>query len=485
MVAAYLDTRNHLIGWTIAHIGTLNRAAVEPRTIFQVVLLKNTAGIILAHNYHSCDPSPSAEDLAFTRRMREAGELVGVRLVDHPVLGDDERWVSLKQQGALWAMCQSDLRVGELQGRNPTRHTRTIPVQPTTAKLPVFPQNEWAGRFSPLLRLEMSLLEIRRQRGTEKPMRLKVILVLALLLGLPSFGLAWETSPSGHRQFVLGMEYSRVKELLNKSGLEVILGEPPNWKPKDFKEKAFLSSRNSSQGNDRGLLCGGLQSEFGWPKDQIYYALVFSASGTLKQITVALFPKGRKEVETLRALNYRLISDFDRDFQRVLPWEDRELADRVTPSGASVPSWVAGDGTGGLLGVNFLEQKKDSVLMVFVQVQEDPGSNPAELNGALSAGATADVSRGEKTEPKLPLNGDPQGTEEQKPDSSALTNEDVVKLSVSGMGDDLLIQLIGSSSVSLEISTNALLELKTNGISDRVIAAMLSREKSDRLESSN
>lgn len=99
MVAVYLDTRNRLIGWTIAHVGTINRAAVEPRTIFQIALSLNAAGLILAHNHPSGDPSPSAEDLAFTRRMADAGDLLGTRLVDHLILGEQSRWVSLRQRG--------------------------------------------------------------------------------------------------------------------------------------------------------------------------------------------------------------------------------------------------------------------------------------------------------------------------------------------------------------------------------------------------
>lgn len=99
MVAVYLDTRNRLIGWTIAHVGTINRAAAEPRTILQVALSLNAAGYILAHNHPSGDPAPSAEDLAFTRRMAEAGELIGIRLVDHLILGEQGRWVSLRERG--------------------------------------------------------------------------------------------------------------------------------------------------------------------------------------------------------------------------------------------------------------------------------------------------------------------------------------------------------------------------------------------------
>ena len=65
-----------------------------------MALLTNAAGIILAHNHPSGDPSPSAEDLAFTRRMAEAGDLIGIRLVDHLILASEEKWVSLRQRGA-------------------------------------------------------------------------------------------------------------------------------------------------------------------------------------------------------------------------------------------------------------------------------------------------------------------------------------------------------------------------------------------------
>ncbi len=100
MGALFLDTRNRAIGHQVAYIGTLTRAAVEPRGILSAALLANAAGIILFHNHPSGDPSPSAEDLAFTRRMAEAGEVVGVRVVDHVIVGEAPTYVSLRQRGA-------------------------------------------------------------------------------------------------------------------------------------------------------------------------------------------------------------------------------------------------------------------------------------------------------------------------------------------------------------------------------------------------
>ena len=99
MGALYLDTRNRLIGETELYRGTLNRAAVEPRAILKQGLLRDAASLVLFHTHPSGDPSPSAEDLGFTRRMVEAGELVGLHLVDHLVLGSGGAWTSLRRRG--------------------------------------------------------------------------------------------------------------------------------------------------------------------------------------------------------------------------------------------------------------------------------------------------------------------------------------------------------------------------------------------------
>ena len=97
--AVYLDTRNRLLAERELYRGTLNRAAVEPRLILKEGLLRGAAAMIVFHTHPSGDPTPSAEDLAFTRRLAEAGEIVGIRLVDHLVLGGGPRWISLAERG--------------------------------------------------------------------------------------------------------------------------------------------------------------------------------------------------------------------------------------------------------------------------------------------------------------------------------------------------------------------------------------------------
>ena len=97
--ALYLDSRNRLIAERELYRGALQRAAVEPRLVLKEGLLRGAAGCIVFHTHPSGDPTPSAEDLAFTRRLAEAGELVGLRLVDHLILAGPGRWVSIAQRG--------------------------------------------------------------------------------------------------------------------------------------------------------------------------------------------------------------------------------------------------------------------------------------------------------------------------------------------------------------------------------------------------
>jgi DNA repair protein RadC len=96
----FLDTQQQVIGHHIAYTGTLNRAPIEPRQIFACALLRNAAGIIVAHNHPSGVTDPSQEDINATRRLEQAGDLLGVRLHDHMIIGGEGRWRSLKAVAA-------------------------------------------------------------------------------------------------------------------------------------------------------------------------------------------------------------------------------------------------------------------------------------------------------------------------------------------------------------------------------------------------
>lgn len=101
MGALYLDARHRLIAETEAFRRTLIRAAAEPRPFLCAALSVGAASLALFHTHPSGDPSPSPEDIRFTRQMEEACAIVGVRLIDHLILGSATRWVSLKTRGVL------------------------------------------------------------------------------------------------------------------------------------------------------------------------------------------------------------------------------------------------------------------------------------------------------------------------------------------------------------------------------------------------
>ena len=93
-----LNTKSGLIGETEISKGTVNSAVTSPRELFVEALQKNAVSIVLLHNHPSGDPTPSKEDVLITRRIQEAGRLIGVELLDHIVIGDN-CYVSLREKG--------------------------------------------------------------------------------------------------------------------------------------------------------------------------------------------------------------------------------------------------------------------------------------------------------------------------------------------------------------------------------------------------
>jgi DNA repair protein RadC len=97
-VAALLDTKHRLLEVVTVSVGSIDHTFMSPREVFRDALLANAAAIVLAHNHPSGDPEPSRDDELVTGRLVRAGELVGVEVLDHLVVGGDA-WVSLARRG--------------------------------------------------------------------------------------------------------------------------------------------------------------------------------------------------------------------------------------------------------------------------------------------------------------------------------------------------------------------------------------------------
>jgi DNA repair protein RadC len=97
-VMLMLDTKNAVRGLHTVSVGDLSSSIVHPREVFKAALLSSAASLIFVHNHPSGDPTPSPEDIAVTRRLVEAGELLGVEVLDHVVIGEGVH-VSLKEKG--------------------------------------------------------------------------------------------------------------------------------------------------------------------------------------------------------------------------------------------------------------------------------------------------------------------------------------------------------------------------------------------------
>lgn len=96
--AALLDTKNQVLRVVTISIGSLNASIVHPREIFKPAISASAASIVLVHNHPTGDPTPSHEDVEFTRRFAQCGELMGIRLLDHVIIGAG-RYRSLKESG--------------------------------------------------------------------------------------------------------------------------------------------------------------------------------------------------------------------------------------------------------------------------------------------------------------------------------------------------------------------------------------------------
>lgn len=92
-----LDTKNKVIGVNLVSMGTLNQTLTHPREIFRPAIMAAANSIFLCHNHPSGNSTPSVEDVSITKRLTEAGQLLGIQVLDHIILGNDN-FTSLRQE---------------------------------------------------------------------------------------------------------------------------------------------------------------------------------------------------------------------------------------------------------------------------------------------------------------------------------------------------------------------------------------------------
>ena len=99
-IIACLNTKNEPTNISVVAVGILNKAIVHPREVFKTAILSNAASIMAFHNHPSGETTPSQQDIQLTNRLYEAGELLGIKLLDHLIIGDGT-FTSLKEKGYL------------------------------------------------------------------------------------------------------------------------------------------------------------------------------------------------------------------------------------------------------------------------------------------------------------------------------------------------------------------------------------------------
>lgn len=101
VIVCCLDNKNQLVSINVVSTGTLNSSLVHPREVFKTAILSNAASIILFHNHPSGDPEPSQEDINITTSLKDAGNILGIELFDHIIIGSENQFISFKEKNMI------------------------------------------------------------------------------------------------------------------------------------------------------------------------------------------------------------------------------------------------------------------------------------------------------------------------------------------------------------------------------------------------
>lgn len=100
LLVCCLDAKNQPTAINVVSVGNLNNSLIHPREVFKPAILSNSASIILFHNHPTGDPTPSKEDTNITERLKECGTILGIKLIEHIIIGDNS-YYSLKENGII------------------------------------------------------------------------------------------------------------------------------------------------------------------------------------------------------------------------------------------------------------------------------------------------------------------------------------------------------------------------------------------------
>jgi len=98
-IALHLDAKNRILCIDRVSAGTMTNSLIHPREVFKTALLSSATSLLLIHNHPSGDPTPSREDISITEKLKGAGEIMGIAVLDHVIIGDG--YISLKEKGYL------------------------------------------------------------------------------------------------------------------------------------------------------------------------------------------------------------------------------------------------------------------------------------------------------------------------------------------------------------------------------------------------
>lgn len=115
LIVASLDSKCNPLSLEIAAIGNVNTCIVSPREVFKHAIVSNAVHIMIFHNHLSGDCTPSREDISITKRLIEAGEMLGIPLLDHLIIGDDSAFLSLREEGFVTFNNNTQLYLKDLQ----------------------------------------------------------------------------------------------------------------------------------------------------------------------------------------------------------------------------------------------------------------------------------------------------------------------------------------------------------------------------------